>query len=203
MASKRESKKVKCLNEEEIKIFKNAVIDSYYRDCFLIQLDTGLRIGELLALTWKDINFEKKLINVNKTLVKQKDSSGKQIIVSQSFPKTNAGKRTVPMTDECFKVLSERNRKKSDSELLFPSKNNTFIDSNNIRRNLRCVCKKANLENFSTHTLRHTFSTKLFNKNIHPKTVAILMGHSKVEIALNNYTHVDDENKFNAIDKLN
>jgi integrase len=196
-----EEKKVRALTTDEIIKFEEAIKSSYYYEYFITQLDTGTRCGELLALTWDDIDFEKRRINIDKTLIKVRDKRGKQILQVQNKPKTNASKRIIPLSLRLIPILQELKQKNRSDELVFCSKNGTLICPNNIRRTLRKISEKMGIDPIATHVLRHSFTTQLFDLGIDIKSISGFLGHSKVEHTYNIYTHISEGNKDETITK--
>lgn len=135
---------------------------------YLFALGTGLRIGELLALKWADVDLDNKIVKVTKTLKETylyDDNEQRHFVILELPSKTPSSIREVP-----FK---------------------------------RLLKKAALSDDFRLHDLRHTFATRLFEKNVAPKTVQTFMGHSTIETTMNIYTHVMKETKVETIDTLN
>jgi integrase len=159
----------------------------------------------LLALTWDDIDFAKNEMIINKTLVKSKEQ-GKLTLKVQFEPKTKSSNRTIPMLDKYSVKLKEMklnrlNNKFNDNNIVFCSKVGTHIYPDNMRRSLRKICEKLGIERIGTHSLRHTFTTRLYESNIDDVTRSALLGHAKVAMT-HRYTHVSSEMKRTSIKKL-
>ena len=99
-------------------------------------------------------------------------------------------------------MLKELKLKGISKEIVFCSNAGTYIIPDNLRRSIRGVCKRANLKNISMHVLRHTFATRLFNLGVPPKQFPELLGHSKIQITLDTYVTITEENKEKAIKML-
>lgn len=190
------------MNKDEIKLFEKEIKDCYYYEFYLTQLDTGARIGELLALTWEDVNFDLKQININKTIIKIKEK-GKNILKVQNKTKTESNTRKIPLTDRNIIILEELKLNGTSDKLVFASKNGSYISPDNIRKSLRNICNKIGIENIGTHVLRHTYATRLYELNVEIKKISKLLGHSKIEHTYNIYTHISEDTKKEAIDELN
>lgn len=202
-----EQKLVKAFSREEQEAFFEAAKGFDYYNAYLFDVDTGIREGELLALNWKDIDFQKGLVHINKTLVFVKDrksKSGKVYLLQvQDSTKTKAGTRTIPLTKRCLTILKELKLKNGfKSQLVFPSRKGTFIDPSNFQRCFLTICKRAGLEGYSCHTLRHTFATRCFENNINVKIVSKWLGHKKISHTLDIYTHVLPDKDMEAIEML-
>lgn len=197
-----DSKSKIALNEEQEQalldfIARDTTYQRYYDDV-LILLKTGLRISELCGLTKQDLDFEHHTISVNHQLLKDKD--GYYI----DEPKTKSGIRKVPMSDEteqAFKRVLKRTQKPTIKEIdgyknfLFLNDSGYPMQKSNYETILNGIVRKYNkthedkLPHITPHTLRHTFCTKLAQKNMNPKNLQYIMGHSNVMLTLNLYTH--------------
>ena len=166
----------------------------------LICLYTGIRLGELLSLEWKDVDFNNKTIHINKTLYygKDYDNKYKEIVYR---PKTISSIRTIPLTNNIISILKELKK---------DSKTNYVIESRGKRQNYRSYQKKFNLilsklniRNKSFHCLRHTFATNSIEANIEVKVLSEILGHSSIKTTLDIYTTISNEFKLKEINKLN
>lgn len=202
---------------EEQKLFIKAIKGHEYEMLFLTALNSGMRQGELLALTWDDIDFINNSINVNKNLsvVNEvtREGRGGSILEVQT-PKTKNGVRTVEIPELLTKQLKQYKTKQSLDKLkvggLYENNNLVFCDAFGKylpRRDLLDIYKKVLKNNGikprKFHDLRHTYATRLFELGENPKTVQELLGHGSLSITLDTYTHVLDSMKGKAISKLN
>lgn len=201
---------------EEQKTFIEAINGHHLEVLFLVALYTGLRQGELFALTWNDINFEENYIDVNKTykyladVTREGRSSGYGAIQT---PKTSKSVRKVPIPQFLIKVLTQyRNKQRldklkcanlyKDNNLVFCNKLGAYLVDSTVGRQYKIILKKSNISDRKFHDLRHTYATRLFELGEDPKTVQELLGHSTVAITLNTYTHVLESVKEKAVSKL-
>jgi len=215
---KKESK-AKSLTLEEQNIFFEYCKNTFYDNMFNVAVNTGMRPGELFALTESDIDFENGSIDVNKTLVYQKYLTDTRKTFHLEEPKTKQSYRKVPINSVC-KIYLERQiqqkaivsskRPKEQNDFLFTTKYNTPINSVIYADAIHAVIREINLlrpnndlfKNFSGHTFRHTFATRCFEHEIDPKVVQSYLGHASVKMTLDLYTHVTKEKSFNDIEKL-
>lgn len=215
---KKESK-ARSLTLEEQNIFFEYCKNTFYDNMFNVAVNTGMRPGELFALTESDIDFENGFIDVNKTLVYQKYLTDTRKTFHLEEPKTKQSYRKVPINSVC-KIYLERQiqqkaivsskRPKEQNDFLFTTKYNTPINSVIYADAIHAVIREINLlrpnndlfQNFSGHTFRHTFATRCFEHEIDPKVVQSYLGHASVKMTLDLYTHVTKEKSFNDIEKL-
>lgn len=204
--SKKTAKKIRALEIEEQQILteylKNVSIeDEKYKNVFLIQMYEGLRIGEVLALQNKDIDLEKNVIHISKTLTR--DKNGKVIMGNNT--KTFAGVRDVPIQDIILKDIKEQLNKSKDNfnEQLFVSSENYYADPKGLNKILkRIVVEQLHVNDISTHSLRHTFGTRCIEAGMAPVVVQRLMGHNDIRVTLNTYTSVLQRFKEDELKKL-
>ncbi|MFA9397229.1 MAG: tyrosine-type recombinase/integrase [Clostridiaceae bacterium] len=204
---------VKPFSLEEQKKFLDIIKGHPLEILFVTALDTGLRQGELFALTWNDIDFINATIDVNKSYKKVKNiDTGKYEGIIQT-PKTEKGIRSVPIPKHLILKLKQyRIEQKTlrikmgnlyeNNSLVFCNTLGKYLDSSNVLKDFKKITNKLDLQDKKFHDLRHTFATRLFELGEEPKTVQILLGHSNISITLDTYTHVLDSMKKKAISKL-
>lgn len=171
-------------------------------------INTGLRMGELLALKWdEDIDFESKTLTVHKniSLVKNRkeDPEKKYELLLQDSVKTDAGQdRSIPLNEQAINALLDLKAVTGNSPFVMTTKNETHVSPRNIDRIFRRIAKAAGFEEekiFGVHSLRHTFATLLLSNGVEIKTVSELLGHSDVTITYNTYIHVIKDQKRKAL----
>lgn len=171
-------------------------------------INTGLRMGELLALKWdEDIDFENKTLTVHKniSLVKNRkeDHEKKYELLLQDSVKTDAGQdRSIPLNEQAINALLDLKSVTGNSPFVMTTKNETHVSPRNIDRIFRRIAKAAGFEEekiFGVHSLRHTFATLLLSNGVEIKTVSELLGHSDVTITYNTYIHVIKDQKRKAL----
>jgi integrase len=218
--------KVQPFTLDEQQRFISAIKGHELEMLFLTALNTGMRQGELFALTWKDINFQECYIDVNKTAKNVADVSreGRQHskVIIQT-PKTVNSIRRISIPLALAEQLRQYKLKQSehrlqlanlyeDNDLVFCTMYGKYFDSSNIRKRMNKIIDNINAaENDKTkiikhrkfHDLRHTYATRLFELGEVPKTVQKLLGHSDVSLTLDTYTHVLKDMEVMAASKLN
>ncbi len=190
--------------QEQLKFFTVAKEYRLY-NAFLVNVDTGLRSGELLALTWDDVDLENGLININKNIImvknRNKDASTKNKTIVQNSPKTEASNRVIPLTTRALNILKEMESRKT-CNIVFSSEKNTYVSLRNYQRTFYKVLDKAGLEKCSPHVLRHTFVTRCFEKNVQTKVISEMVGHAKLAHTIDIYTHIMSDVKRDAVKAL-
>ena len=215
-AHEKESKPIMPFTDEEIKRIE-AAIGSHFKMIFLLALGTGLRAGELLALTIADIDLQTSKLTVNKNIKTIKDIKKdgsytyKDII---QIPKTKSGIREVPIPSRLLLDLRKHITAQKEKHLanglpfnndspLFTTDSCRYINGANMRKSFERTLKRADVQYRNFHNVRHTYATKLFEAGVELKTVSALLGHSNIGITANTYIHVMPKQKTNAAEKLN
>lgn len=198
--------KARALSVEEQTIFFEYCKDTFYENLFKVAVNTGLRPGELFALTANDIDFENGFIDVNKTLVYQKYLTDDKKTFHIEPPKTKQSYRKVPINSVCREYLERQfalkekvahDKPKESNDFIFVTQFNTPINSVLYSTAIRSIIKKIDSERtgeefpvFSGHTFRHTFATRCFESGIQPKVVQAYLGHASLKMTMDLYTHV-------------
>ena len=186
-------KQVKALSREDQLDFFQCSNGTFYDNLFRTAVSTGLRPGELFALTENDIDFENMEIHVTKTLLYQKLEGDTCKTFHIDDPKTYTSRRTVPINKYCEEALKKQillhklvcNNSPYRGKLEFPD----LIFCNLMRDPLDLM------EKFSGHCFRHTFATRCFEAGIQPKTVQTYLGHASLQMTMDLYTSVMEQKK--------
>ncbi len=211
-------KEKRILSVAEIKRFIAALGTNALSIAFKLALVTGMRMGEILALNWNDVDLQKGIIFVTKTVIVKRDfdpaAVKKTKVVIQYSPKTKASIREIEISKSAIEILKTYKKCQEDdirlagdlyqnNNLVFCTKFGTLYNPRNVIRSFKTILKKAGIEGATPHSLRHTFATRLFEqKDVQPKTVSVLMGHSKLAHTLDIYTHVQSNIKRKAVKSL-
>ena len=199
---KSEKRKTAALTSEQQDAFvRHCSEGSTFHKLFVFLLHTGVRVGEAKALVWDDVDFSDKTVSVNKTastvINRDEDAETKTKVVIGSA-KTKYGDRTVPMNMTVERLLAGMD--KGDNPFVFSLQAKTMLADRNILRSFKGLLKKAGLpDSVRVHDLRHTFATRLLEKNVNPKIVSELLGHASVQVTLDIYSHVMPNVKSDAI----
>lgn len=191
------SREMKVLTPEEIqRLLIQAKEDGCY-ELLLLDLATGLRRGEILALQWDDLNFRTGALRVERQVHRVKG----ELVISP--PKTKAGNRTILLPAPVLKVLKAY-QKTVHSCWMFPSpvKEDSPMDPAAVRKRLQTVLERAECKRLRFHDLRHTFATASLEHGMDIKTLSTIIGHVSSTTTLNTYTHVTDAMRQSAADKI-
>lgn len=179
-----------------------------YGDAYTLILNTGLRIGEVTALKWSDIDFDKKqlTVNGNVVMIKNRDSNGKSVkgytLISQNSAKTKAGSgRVIQLNNNAICALKNLKVFENQEYVVVNSKN-INVAPHSFSKTFYQILSKAELNECGVHALRHTFASMLFKKGIDIKTISSILGHSSVQVTYDIYVHIIDEQKAKAVEKL-
>lgn len=167
----------------------------------LLTLYSGIRIGELCALQWKDIDFKNNILHINKTLqriyIKDNKESVSKIIITN--PKTHNAERDIPL-NKGFAHILKKYQTESNNYIL--SNCDKWIEPRTYRRYFKKCLDKAKIGQINFHGLRHTFATNCIKLGVDYKTVSELLGHANVNITLNLYVHPQMSQKKKCIDLI-
>ena len=216
------TKKQISLSDDEIEKFKEVALEKYKstaeycsRDFLVLLLivNLGLRVGEMLALSWGDIDFENRIVYINKTLqsdirnFEAKEGEKKLYSRIKNSTKTNAGMRVISLNDSVMSYLEELRaydkRNNIVSDYVACTTAGTLNRARNLQRSLERLLKKANIDKkVSLHTLRHTFGSYLLRKGVGIEVISKLMGHARITVTYNKYIHTIKEEEAKAMNMI-
>lgn len=159
----------------------------------LLSATTGIRIGELCALKWGNIDLEKRTLTIKNTVQRIKSIDGStatKLIIT--LPKSNSSVRKIPLPDFIIPIL--RNFK-GNNDYYILSGTRAIIEPRTMQYRFKHILSDLNLPNVSFHSLRHGFATTCIALGFDVKTLSEILGHSSVEITLNRYVHSSMERK--------
>ncbi|BDG42415.1 site-specific integrase [Parageobacillus caldoxylosilyticus] len=193
---------------DEVNRFLNLIKDSSMEIPYLLAIFTGMRRGEVLGLKWDDVDFENKKIRIKRSLC---FVSGKGLIFKE--PKTQKSKRQISISQYVVNVLKRHKQRQDsrkekfgtqyqDNNLIVCTDDGKPLDPRNLLRQFYRLIEEANVPRISFHDLRHTHATILMQQGENPKVVSERLGHSRVGITLDLYSHVSDDLQEQAAEKF-
>ena len=168
----------------------------------LISLYTGLRIGEICALIWENINMKEHTIFVCQTMQRLQVQNGKnkkRTCISISSPKSACSIRTIPLPDALYERLTKFYKVKG---YVLSGEETEFVEPRSMQNHFRYVLKTCGIANTNYHTLRHTFATRCVELGFDVKTLSEILGHANVSITMNRYVHPSMELKRENMQRL-
>lgn len=210
------------LTREEQRLFLETARRSHNYNQYALILETGLRTGEMIGLTWDAIDFERRTLTINKTL----EFRHVQKVWRAGPPKTQQSYRTIPLTDKAYDILNEvwdsrSGRKESPllSQTLEYMDRRTGVTSRLVMRDLVFInwrtgepaknssydthlyklCDEAGINRFCMHALRHTYATRAIESGMQPKVLQKLLGHASIKTTMDWYVHVTNETLDQAV----
>lgn len=198
---KREISSLSNTERHQLETFLLTDMDTTKLGLFLC-LYTGLRIGELCALRWEDIDLQGSTLHISSTIQRIKrmdDNDSQKTVLLISSPKSITSTRDIPLPLQLVDLL--RNYVRSDNCFLL-SGNTTPVEPRTMQYRFKKYAKHIGLAYSNPHVLRHTFATQCIELGFDAKTLSELLGHSRVEITLNRYVHSSDEHKRTQMNLL-
>lgn len=197
---KRRQQTIEPFTEEEQFMLEKYIFMSrnpYYYGV-LIALYTGMRIGELLALRWDDVDMKSRTVTVTKTVSAVRPTSGDEPYVTQ--PKTVAGVRTIPYPRQLHPIFKEL--RKSGSEYVVCTRFLTPVSIFCYQKSFSRLLNRLGIRHRGFHSLRHTFATRAIEAGSDIKTLSEILGHSSPTVTISRYVHSTDKQKNKVCQKV-
>lgn len=226
---KREDPKQRVLTIEEQKLFVEYSRGTMYDTAYNLVLQTGMRAGEVGGLKWSDIDYEKNIIHIKRTLLESKEKGGFYF----GEPKCKSSIRDIPLTEEAKNFLHEQKLKQARFKLrakewsdkwdglVFTTIHGNPVGTTTFNNMMNRVVKQINqdkkiwyntqdtreedriyVERIYMHALRHTFATRCIEAGMNPKTLQVILGHSTFAVTMDMYVHVLDDNRTSEMEKI-
>lgn len=194
-------KEISCFTPIEQKQIEQAVINSKKRKMIgiLLCLYSGLRVGEVLALEWKDVDFLKLELNINKSCYDGKDAKGNFARIIDT-PKTASSHRVIPIPKQLIPYLKEA--KKNSLSNYVVNNGEKIISVRSYQKTFSSLLNRLKIKHRGFHALRHTFATRALECGMDVKTLSEILGHKSPTITLNRYVHSLMEHKKEMMNKL-
>ncbi|MCM1264463.1 MAG: site-specific integrase [Butyrivibrio sp.] len=150
---------------------------------------TGIRIGELCALKWGDIDFREGVLKIDKNMqrIKEFDAETAATTIKVQEPKTDTSARRIPIPDILMKILKEN--RKADTDYLIVGKRKEWAETRTLQYRFAAILKKCGIEHFKFHMLRHYFASLCIREGVDIKSLSEILGHANIQITLNLYVH--------------
>ena len=204
-----ETKPMLVLSKKEQNILEEYLIaqENSYALSIIICLYTGIRIGELCALKWKDIDFNNRIIFIHNTVQRiqnKENTEGLKTKLLITNPKTKNGIRRIPITSSLYSILKNYYIKNYEQPnyYIFRNKENEPIDPRRIQKYFKKTINRLNLTYITFHSLRHTFATRCIELGMDIKTLSEILGHSNVSTTMSIYVHSTESHKKQQMELL-
>ena len=196
---KTRERRVECFTLKEQKLIESAALSHRKRKMrgIVLCLYTGLRIGELLALEWSDVDLERLEISANKSCADGRGENGKYIRIVGA-PKTDTSVRKVPIAVQLSGLIREMKATAASSYVI----GDETLSVRSYQRSFELLLKKLDIQHRGFHSLRHTFATRALECGVDVRTLSELLGHKNPSVTLARYAHSMTEHKKAMIDKL-
>jgi len=206
-------REIRVLSLEEQNNFMGVLQGHRLEALFKLALATGMRKGELLALTWDCVDFEKKTITISKSAMRVRNQKTMKTEIQVGNPKSVSGFREIPMLPSVIPILEKHNAQQegekraagsayNKNNLVFCSNVGSYLEPSRINTTLGKLLKYASMDHINFHALRHTFATRALENGVPAKVVQTILGHADVALTLNTYTHVLKETLHDQIQKM-
>ncbi|MBR7112063.1 MAG: site-specific integrase [Clostridia bacterium] len=200
--TKTETKKIEAFTIEEQRAIETEIarLNDKRLHGILLCLYTGLRIGELLGLTWNDVDLDRGVIKITKTVYREKDKNGAWQLCIDT-PKTTASDRVIPLPKYITDMLC-RDYENAKTPYIVENKKGERMSIRSYQYIFEKLTERARVRKLNFHALRHTFATRAIECGMDIKTIADIMGHQNASITLNRYAHCMLDHKIEMMQKL-
>ena len=193
----KEKQEMKILPPEQIGRFLQEADKAGYLPMFFLELTSGLRRGEMLALLWTDVDTTNRTISVSKQVIRVNGA------LKVLPPKTKNAVRRIVVPQQTIELLQTEHERHPESQLLFPSpKTDVHLDPPAVARKLKILLKRAGMDEIRFHDLCHTFATLSLQNGVDIKTLSHTLGHYSAGFTLDTYTHVTTQMQADAAEKI-
>lgn len=196
--------RIQILDSEEQKRLEQCILNNpaFWKSGIILSLYTGLRIGEVCALRWEDIEFDTKMLYVQRTIMRIQDTDPEaahktKIVIGK--PKTECSNRNIPIPEFLLSYLKTYQRSRQSYVLTGAD---SYLEPRNYYLKYKKIMRECGLEKYNYHALRHTFATRCIENGFDVKCLSEILGHSDVSTTLRRYVHPSMELKRQQMDRL-
>lgn len=189
---KKEQKRIEAYNRSQQKLLSNFFAKSDDNAKYIVEfmMGTGLRVGEALALKWDDVDWGRKAIHVQRTLLNPANDTLRKV---QNAPKSHSSNRIIPISNKMIAIIERQFDMEEDSGgFVFGTNGNPF-SYKTLLRYVRYACKQSGIPYYGLHVFRHTFATNCYYNGCDVKILSKLLGHASASITYNIYIHLFDD----------
>jgi len=199
------TREIEVLSIDEQKRLENAAraSDSINQIGITLCLYTGVRVGELCGIQWLDVDFERRVLHVRRTIqrINCVDGRDRRTIVTSSAPKSGASQRSIPLPGFLVSLLNEH-RKTSTSKHMISHADGKPLEPRNMQHRFKRLLNLADVRDVNFHVTRHTFATRALESGFDIKSLSEILGHASVLVTLKKYAHTLDEHKRRNMESL-
>lgn len=196
----------RALTVQEQELFEEKIVGLWLEHYLMFMLHSGVRCGEASALRWSDVDLEKSVIHIQRTLTR----SEKGVTMIGDSPKSESSKRDLPMTETLREILLKQKERTlavngfiEEEGLVFPGYVKEFVMHQSVNWAIRGVLRQMpGVKPFTSHALRDTFATRFIEAGGNPKTLQMLLGHSTFSMTMDVYARVLPNTKLNELEQM-
>lgn len=200
------------VNIENVKVFSEREKNKLENYCLkqnntkelgvVICLYTGLRIGEICALKWNNIDLDRKIIYVNETIERIYNKKSHKTKLITDKPKTQKSIREITISNKLYQILKPLKKQYEETDFFLTGESTKYIEPRNYDYIYKRILKECRIKPYKFHTIRHTFATECIEVGMDIKALSEILGHSSVNVTLNRYVHSSFKMKKKFLEKL-
>jgi len=212
----KELSKIRFLNQDESRLFLDAVRGDRHEGLYVLAITTGMRQGEMLGLQWPDLDLEGGKVTIARALHRTKrrrDPDNPEPWFTLRQPKTPGSRRTIdipPVTIMALRARKEQQREQrmlagdawDEQKLIFTTGRGTPVDASNVLHSFQQILAGAGIEKMRFYDLRHTHASLLIAEGVHPKNIAEQLGHASIKLTMDLYGHLFEGSDKESADRM-
>ena len=189
--------------EERLKI-ENYLLNNFNITTigFYILFYTGMRIGELAGLKWKNVNLDERIITIKESLNIKKNIETNHWIYFDDTPKTNNSCRFIPIPNHLIEIFKRIKKLNINSEYVISKTNGEVLKPRAYRPLFLKILNELNIRKIKIHAIRHTFATNMIENGMNINTLSLILGHSSIKVTVNTYLHSSLDKKIKSVNQI-